>query len=84
MYLLVSVFWTKYSRMDQVQLVEDGLLKILLSPFLNTSYHLMPVMILPTPNIIHFFIQVYVMVFVRVFMTLCVEVTEKHIIMNVY
>ena len=41
-------------------------------------------LILPTPNIIHFFIQVYVMVHVRVIMTQLVEATTKHMPMNAY
>ena len=37
--LLLLIYGTKYSRMDQVKFVEDNLSKTLLGPFLNTLSH---------------------------------------------
>ena len=37
---LNNLFGTKYSRVDQVKFVEDGVLKILLGPLLNTLSHM--------------------------------------------
>ena len=31
-----AIYWSRYSRMEQVEFLEDSLQKILLDPFLNT------------------------------------------------
>ena len=39
-FVYISIYRTKYSRMCQVEFVEDSLQKILLGPFLNTLSHI--------------------------------------------